>query len=377
MRKEAILLVPGLFGFGAIGPVRYFDRVAALLSSSAGIPETDVFALDTPPTGPFWRRVNRVHEKVRELRQRFETIHLVGHSTGGVDIRLFANDAYLWPGGPFGAERSEPFGSIGRIVSISAPHKGTPIATRLRGAMENAIPFLFLVSILAKADEKGVFKEALRPLTSAFASMKIDLLPRSRVETALRISGMGKETAKQADEFLSSIVEDHCLVHELTPRAMAAVNEQIRGGRQLPVSNFVTVSPPPWPSVVRLSPGSPWFLTPFQRTMYTFSYENALPEPAAFPFGPFINGVEPPSLSRFEQIAEDGVVPCASQSMNDTAEAVVYGDHLDVVGHYQGEHGGETVFDSGASFDDARMKGLWDAVGKLIRSKVRPYAAAG
>jgi hypothetical protein len=270
--KEAILLVPGLFGFGRIGEISYFDRVAPLLAASAGIPEERVFVLQTPPTGPLWRRVHCLHEKVTELHETFSTIHLVGHSTGGLDVRLYTNDAYLWPGGPSGDDRSEFFGSIGRVVSISAPHKGTPIAARLRGAMENVIPFLFLFSILAKAHQKAPLKEALQPLTMAFAAAKKGVMPHSHIETTLKLSGVPPDTARAVDEFLTAIIDDHALIHDLTPLAMKELNAQLVGGRQLPVTCFVTCSPPPWPGVARLSLGSPWILTPLQRTIYTLSY---------------------------------------------------------------------------------------------------------
>jgi hypothetical protein len=36
-RKESIILVPGLFGFGRLGSIRYFDTVSALLARFTGI----------------------------------------------------------------------------------------------------------------------------------------------------------------------------------------------------------------------------------------------------------------------------------------------------------------------------------------------------
>ncbi|MGD0674059.1 MAG: hypothetical protein ABSC94_01490 [Polyangiaceae bacterium] len=59
--------------------------------------------------------------------------------------------------------------------------------------------------------------------------------------------------------------------------------------------------------------------------------------------------------------------PAASQSFDGRAERFVFGDHLDVVGHYPtAKHGGETMSDSGAEFDDARLEELWNAVGAVI-----------
>jgi hypothetical protein len=110
-----------------------------------------------------------------------------------------------------------------------------------------------------------------------------------------------------------------------------------------------------------------WVLTPLERLIYAFSFESTLPDAAPLPKGPWLAGVEPPRLSEIAACAQDGVVPSASQSLDENVAGLVYGDHLDVVGHYRGMHGGETVFDSGARFDDERMTALWTAVGGLIR----------
>lgn len=366
--RKAIILVPGLFGFATIGDIAYFDRVIELLASCAAVPSRAIFVLKTLPTGALWQRVRLLHEEVEKRRKEgFSNIHLVGHSTGGVDVRLFTNDAFLWPGGPCKNERSANFSAIGRVVSISAPQRGTPIAVRLRGAMENAIPFLFLLSLLAKSGQRGVMRNAARPLALAFAAVRKGIAAHSHVESALQLSGLSPTTAKQASDFLTSIADDHPLIHELTPLAMSALNAQIANGHQLPISSFVTVAPPPWPHVARLALGTPWVLTPLQRLIYAFSFESTLPDAAPLSKGPWLAGVEPPRLSEIAAYAQDGVVPSASQSLDENVAGLVYGDHLDVVGHYRGMHGGETVFDSGASFDDERMTALWTAVGDLIR----------
>jgi hypothetical protein len=363
---EAILLIPGLFGFSKLGNISYFDKVIPLLARASNAPEKNISVLDTPPTGPLWRRAVALHEKMTTLGGKYSKVHLVGHSTGGVDARLYANDAYLWPGGPTGGERTRCLDSIGRIISISAPHHGTPIATRLRGAMEVLVLLLFLVSILSKADDTPLAKHVAQQLTAVFAALLKNLRPNEDVERLLRISGIPDETAREIERFMQSIVDDHELIHDLTPLAMETLNARIATGRQLPVVNFVTCGPPPPRSLFHLRLGRPRLLTPFQRAIYAMSYFETRPPERPFPHGPWIGGAKPPNLASFEAVARDGVVPCASQ-VTDEVGGIVYADHLDVVGHYRGEHGGETVFDSGASFDDERMKALWTAVGACIR----------
>ncbi|HEY2511315.1 MAG TPA: hypothetical protein VGI39_10685, partial [Polyangiaceae bacterium] len=373
--KEAIILVPGLFGFAKIGDISYFAKVKGLLSDSADIASKDIFELSPLPTGPLWRRVACVYDKVVSLRKAgFDRIHLVGHSTGGVDVRLLTSAAYLWPGGPSGAEREEFFSAIGRVISISAPHRGTPIAVRLRGTLENSIPFLFLLSILAKSKAKE--KRGLGPLAWAASvvgglAMLTPLKPMVHV-TLEQLGGLEKGEALEAEAYLKEIVDCHPLIHELTPAAMLAVNSTLAGGTRLPVVNFITVSPAvdtlfgvPLPKLGRHA---------IQRLIYMVSYWSTSLAPNEFgdlPGGGWLLEVKPSNLDDLADIAQDGVVPAGSQTMGGelghSVQKLVFADHLDVVGHYPGARGGETVFESGAQFDDARMRALWHEVGVLLR----------
>jgi len=225
--------------------------------------------------------------------------------------------------------------------------------------------FLFLLSILSKANHTPLAKHVAQQLTAVFAAIVKNLRPRTDVQRLLRVSGIPDGTAREIERFMQSIVDDHELIHDLTPLAMDALNTRIRTGRQLPVVNFVTCSPPPLRSWFHLRLGRPRLLTPLQRAIYAISYFETRPLESPFPQGPWVGGAKPPRLGSFESVARDGVVPCASQVMGKVG-GIVYADHLDVVGHYRGQHGGETVFDSGASFDDARMEALWTAVGACI-----------
>jgi hypothetical protein len=378
--RECILLVPGLFGFAQLGSIRYFDQVSDLLGRFT--PIADIQPLQPPPTGSIWRRVDYLHQRVLEkLAQGATRVHLVGHSTGGVDVRLLTNSRYRWPGGPCGQERTAYFDRIGAVVAMSAPQRGSPIATRLRGAMEGLIPALFLASIAAKDGSQADFltgkirdffeRDVLAVLTAlSFWSHRSGVKPQA-------MPSMEATNAKAVIDYLDQIRHDHPLIHELTPLAMDLLNSHIQvapgeGERELPIASFVTVAPPPR---LRLSDlGLTDFrwqarLEPAQRWFYAASYRETRVQPGQFgplPHGPWIGGSPPPGIDEFAAVAQDAVVPAGSQTVTGTAEALVFGDHLDVVGHFPGREGGKTVFDSGANFDDARMQLLWQAVGAVI-----------
>jgi hypothetical protein len=373
---ESIILVPGLFGFARIGDIDYFAAVTKLLANATKV--DDIETLATPPTAPLWRRVDVLHQCViGKIRQGAAKIHLVGHSTGGVDVRLLTNSRYLWPSGPSGDDRSSFFDRIGSVVSLSAPQKGTPIARRLRGTLENVVPLFFLVSILAKyraERPRGAVKELWKRIAT--------LEHHTRLARAIKVGSAARwslrEVARAPEplthdlrDYLGQIIDDHPLIHELTPHAMQRLNAKLApattgDGRQLSLSSFVTVSPPPalHRTDFRLRNG----LAPAQRAFYAASYEATSPdadEAGPLPDGRLIG--MPDGLEEFAKGAQDGVVPAASQTLDGHADVVVFADHLDVVGHYPGaRHGGETVFDSGADFDDGRMEDLWNAVGAVI-----------
>src|SRR5882762_6768074 len=100
---EGVMFVPGFFGFGAFGHpdrplVEYFARVEDALLRAHVRPLR--FAVhQPPPAGSLAERTRSLHLKVSELAQQGAArLHLVGHSTGGVDARLFANEKYTEAG---------------------------------------------------------------------------------------------------------------------------------------------------------------------------------------------------------------------------------------------------------------------------------------
>lgn len=381
---EAIILVPGLFGFARIGDIDYFASVAPILSASTGI--KNLIPLATPPTGSLWRRVSRLWERVgKAIRDGASRVHIVGHSTGGLDARLLCDGRYLWPGGPHGPDRTALFDRIGSVVSISGPHKGTPIARRLRGTLEEGVPLLFLASFLAKYDvqhtqRRDAGSRARRRLELYWRLANVFAGRRAGRTTVDDLKGVPGDTARDLVRFLDEIVEDHPLIHELTPYAMDRLNDHLEHSppaRVLPVANFVSVAPPPalHRSDIRLKGG----VNPLFRGLYAASFTETRFEPNGF--GPVLEGRwigKPANFDAFAETAQDAVVPAASQSFDGALESYVFGDHLDVVGHFpSAKHGGETLFDSGADFDDARLEQLWGAIGAVIRKSRGPTVEAG
>ena len=404
--SDLVVLVPGLFGFGKLEvgrgtlgyTISYFDHVARQLARRTGRSEGLFIVADTPPTAALTWRVKKLFEQLESLLQNphpvthgpIGKVHLIGHSTGGVDIRLLLNAKYSWANPPSAIRRQAVQAQIGQAVSLSAPLHGTPIARRLRGSLETTIPLLFAVSILGKLGTGTRI-----PLKLAAAVGSALLSPGALVEagTLDRLLRQVLDESKRADaddastptvtQYLKTIVADHPLLDDLTAFAMHRLNQSLAGGDRPdpPLRCFVTVAPEPRLHLLQ----SPLKL--IQASSYRFSYDCTRPSPGAaadavetgaFPQGEWLlePGLPPEKFARLTaetraletDCASDGVVTAWSQTISGTAEGLVYGDHLDVVGHYDSEEdqAGTTVFNSDAGFDDARFQRLWNAIGDAL-----------
>ncbi|HYQ31318.1 MAG TPA: hypothetical protein VER04_28990 [Polyangiaceae bacterium] len=370
MARDVLILVPGLFGFRSFGSdpgqIAYFDHVSARIASFTGWSEEQILVHKPGPAEPLAWRVRSLAEAVeRALAGRLpslpavDRVHLIGHSTGGVDVRLLVNSQYRWPG----AAANAPFRSrIGAVVSLSGPHWGTPIARRLRGKLEDILPELYLASILAKHNRFPIVESLL------FALFTVGIDPSKQPSTHV-LRAMGQLPAGVANDvtrFLKRVVDDHGLIHDLTPLSMARLNRAVIAGECLRVKYYATAAPTPTLARVLnqgLKGGA------LSAAFYASAQRLTRPEPAermSFPTGPWIGerGLGSQSL---DEETNDGVVPTSSQTLHGAAAGLVQGDHLDVVGHYPSQRfQGNTLFKSGANFDDDRFDALWRAISKEL-----------
>lgn len=118
-----VYLIPGFFGFSALGNVHYFRAVRETLErhfESRG-EQVEIFGVKTFPTGSLRRRGRRLLETIVENGsiERADHIHLVGHSTGGIDARLVAS---LTRDLGHDAERVLLNSKLRTVVSVASPH---------------------------------------------------------------------------------------------------------------------------------------------------------------------------------------------------------------------------------------------------------------
>ena len=363
---DRVVLIPGFFGFGAFGEkpserIEYFDDVVAALSAAARIPAAHVHVHEPPPTGALTARVESLFETVLRVlgeaslsgrRRPAPKVHLVGHSTGGVDARLLANERFAWP--EMDARlRREVLPRIGTVVTLSAPLHGTPIARRLRG------PFLLLLdglSVWSILDRRLDWK--LVPGASVESLLRLLRLRPAASRLLVRLLGGRDRQAAEIDRFRGALIADGRLMDDLVPESMRKLNRRIAGGDRRPLRHYVTVAPRPQVGLDAID----------RRTAYATCYcatESARFAPRAFPAGTWVVGGPKPSLGEAPR-ANDGVVPASSQALDPRHPSrIVLGDHLDVVGHFEGKRN-TTIFKCGASFGRREFAALWTDIARAL-----------
>ena len=370
---HGIVLVPGFFGFGTFGSpngshIDYFARVRDELARRLH-DLAPVFVTHEPPapTGRLRARASALFAQVAAVAKTVDRIHLVGHSTGGVDARHVANAAYAIDVAS-NEERRQVIAKIASVVTVSAPFHGTPLARNLAWADEALLVPLHLLSILTSRDQLRLTGRAALALLGLRELVLGMPASQDRVIPAFLI-GVDEATADQVRRFLKRVVNDTGALDDLPPERMRASEADLAATDHPALASFVSVAPRPARGLLRrFHPLD----APSRRILYALAHRMATPEPRdaipPLPLGPWI-GRRPRWFA--EEGANDGVVPAGSQTVGRLAAGIVHGDHLDVVGHFDAEGGSGTFFKSGAGFDRERFAALWRAVAARIRTGAR------
>jgi triacylglycerol lipase len=377
--SDAVLLIPGFFGFASFGRgdsrVSYFDHVAHALQAARPDLKGWIDVSEPPPTGSLSSRVQNLHDKILDVfvngvggdpKRKPDSLHLVGHSTGGLDARLLVSSRYA-----LSTDRRSTFlDRLGAVVTVSAPLWGSPIGDRLGPTFRLSLPVLYLLSIAAKVREVAVRAGwTAPPLPPVLALVTAANVPDA--EAIRLLLDLDATTAGDIARFLQNIVDDGTLIDDLKPENMNALNARIAGdaGRGRKIHQIVSVSPPPSFSLPDLL--HPLASIAFHE-IYSLMYDaTSSPHfsPVEFPQGPWIPHTDR-TLADDAPRANDGVVPSSSQTLDGQATAIVTADHLDVVGHFDSLRfrGATTIFRSDAGFDDTRFARLWGIVAQTFRA---------
>jgi hypothetical protein len=337
-----LYLSPGMFGFGRLATYDYFAHVERALVrrfADAGKP-LEPHVVDVSPTASIRRRAVRLAELVAKTAEDGKgTIHLLGHSTGGLDARLVASPSARLP------TTKDNLAWVSRLRSVttmSTPHFGTPMASffatvsgqRMLYAV-SALTFIGLSLGAPPLAAASALVVAIGRLDRAFG-VEVRLL--DRVTDAL-LKALEPATSHEVRAYLDAIQRDQGAVIQLTPVAMDLFQAGVEDRAGVLYQCTCAQAPPPTPGTLVRSLGGPWraissaiFTTMYGITArYDERYPCAAPENTAE-----VDAALARAFGKAPGVrANDGVVPLLSQVWGSVAWAG-YADHLDVLGHFPG-----------------------------------------
>ncbi|MDJ0763603.1 MAG: hypothetical protein QNJ97_11515 [Myxococcota bacterium] len=364
-----VYLVPGFFGFVRLGSLNYFHGVSPKLASafkSRGF-DARIIECRTQPTGSIKNQADRlIQEVIDSGGLEAEEVHFVGHSTGGLNVRLLVT-----PGVRLRESRvEEKIGLKTRsVTTVTTPHYGTPLAgffTSLQGrnilqlltlmaTTERGRRTLFLasrlVSAVAKADDfLGMDKTFLDELSDRVLR-RLTLDPNDPIW-----------------EFLKEIARDQGAIIQLTPEGMHIFNAAVNHRPNVSYRCVIAATAPPQPLQWRTFKSVELAAMTF---LYTLLYKLTAREHRQYPYPSMAEKIADEIASElpFEFTSEtnDGIVPTMSQVSGELLDVVI-ADHLDIVGQFTGA-GGKSRSDwlpSGSGFDEERFANVWEKIGGAI-----------
>ena len=392
-----VYFVPGLFGFARVATFDYFAHVERALDArfrDAG-QRCDLQVVDVPPTASLRRRAATLAERIVRTSDGEGPIHLVGHSTGGLDARVVASPNVRLPVSP------SALGWLPRLRSITTmntPHYGTPLAsflaTRNGQHVLRALSAFTFVGLSLGAHPLAAASLLIGLVGRGDRAMGIELqlLDRS-VDSLLGLVDSAR--SPEVRGYLDAMRQDQGALLQLSPEAMDLMVAGFEDRPGVSYQSTASMAPPPSPRKWIRTVGHPWravSLALFTTLHGLTALDDQRYPCAALRPGP--DGGSPWAGERTEAMlartlgaaldlrANDGVAPLRSQLWGTLVWAGL-GDHLDVLGHYRGE-GPEASGElrhhdwltSGSAFGPAQFALLMDAVaaGMLGAAAAAPAA---
>ena len=379
MTTRLVFLVPGFFGFTSVGAVSYFERVEQALGQALRRRGVDarIVRCRTQPTASIPRRVDLLRRQVvRRGGLDAQELHFVGHSTGGLDMRML-----LAPGVKI--SRSDAEERIGRLarsaISVATPHHGTPLANHFL-TIQGQTLLLVLSGLATSGQGRGTILAAARAI--AMVARLDDWLGRSEGPLDRLATGLLRKIRFDRRDpvwrYLGEVERDQGAVLQLTPEGIELFDAAVADRAGVDYGCVVAAVPKPRAQIKAAELLDPEYLA--LRALFRLLHAlTSRPHPR-YPYPK----PAPATQRRLDRAlgfkatpaTSDGVVPTLSQ-LHGRVLHVACADHLDVVGHYT-LAGGRTAdwLPSGAGFTPEAFEATWDAVAAAIAKSGRVPRAA-
>lgn len=364
MVKHRVYLVPGFFGFANLGEFYYFGHLADLLIEAFrdNGHDVDVVRVNTHPTASVRTRAQRLLAAMMETASDDDApLHIIGHSTGGLDARLLlAPEVTLGDG----FDASVMAARVKTLVTAATPHRGTPLATFFNTVLGSQLLKLLSLATLY------TLRFGHLPLSFAlrFGTLftKVDDVVGwggtlvDQLFTDL-LSDFSPDRREAVREFFTDVHRDQALILQLTPEAMDLFNASTGDRPGTAYGSICTMGRrPSLGSVIDVG------MNPYAqatRTIYGLLHGRT----GSLPIDPKKLPTEQTDRMRVifgkvpEGDANDGVVPTLSQPWGQVL-GVVKADHLDVIGHFSDKDHQPPHIDwlsSGTNFERPVFEELW------------------
>lgn len=371
--RHHIILVPGFFGFANLGDLVYFSHVSEFLAqvfADAGIDARVVHA-PTSPTASIRERVRRIAEVI-DNEAGSGPLHLIGHSSGGLDIRLLTAHGFSLEGRDIEAIADR----VRTVVMLATPHHGTPLA--------NYFTTLFGQRILALLSLATVYilRFGSLPLSFVFRLVGLVLEARSYVSRANTVidqlfsqllSDFSRDRRRALRDFLGEVSGDQSIIPQLSPESLELFNARASDREGVRYGSVVTRGRKPnGRTRLRLGPN------PYNQATYLV-YQWLYREASRFPttFFPVLSAEQRVRLlTQYQEMPStadnDGIVPTLSQPWGEIIEAVD-ADHLDIIGHFYDRSHVPPHYDwlvTGSGFNREAFERMWGNIASFVAEQM-------
>jgi triacylglycerol lipase len=368
-----VYFVPGMFGFGQLAGFDYFTHMRRGLEQRFKAAGTEVVFEDvpTPPTSSLRYR-SRVLATTIARSASFSggPIHLVGHSTGGLDLRLL-----LSPTANLGLppELLRVRSQVRTAITLNAPHYGTPLAGYF--ATVSGTRLLYVLSVLTVVSlslgepSLAIFSRLLAGVGSIdtlFFGQDLKLV--SRITDAL-LRYLDRGAREEIHEFLSQVRIDQGGVIQITPEAMDLFNAATEN--HVGVRYACVASAAPAPRSLRAARRIRTPYAALTAALFSTVYQFTSQRPKVYPYArpnPRESELLRAGIDHdVNESSNDGIVPTLSMLWGELLWAGE-ADHLDVIGHFHDDEEPALHTDwvtSGSRFTRRRFGALLDAIARF------------
>lgn len=368
-----------MFGFSRLGSFDYFAHLERALVSRfvAAGRHVRVYVVEVPPTASIRRRAARLAELVaRTCGDDDGPIHLLGHSTGGLDVRLCSSPSCHLP---VEASHLNWLPRLRTVTTLSTPHFGTPLATFFATASGQralyALSALSVVALSVGAPPMAAATALLALLGRGDGGVDVGIAERT---TGALLRVLEPAASHEVRDYLAAIRHDQGAVIQLTPEAMDLFQAGVENRPGVFYQCSASMAPSPSAKALfktLINPIGAVSASIFA-TLYNLTARFDERYPCAAPFADARS--EAKLMDTFARSpgarVNDGIVPLRSQLWGHLAWCG-YADHLDILGHFHEDlkatrdHVAHSDWmRSGAHFNRQRFSELCDALAKGMLS---------